>query len=249
MEDDMYVIINFHHEEWHFPSYDNLDPAKNQLTKMWAQVADRFKNYDEHLIFEDMNEPRMKGTEYEWTGGTEESRDVINQLNQAFVETIRSSGGNNSLRHLMIPTYAASADLNTWKDFIIPDDGKIIVSVHAYLPYNFTLNGAGTSSWSDDNTNDTKDIDYVMQNLYDAFISKGVPVILGEFGARDKNNLESRTAWAEYYVKRATEKGIPCIIWDNNLFEGNGEKFGLLDRSTLTWKYPEIINALMRGLE
>jgi len=192
-----------------------------------------------------MNEPRMKGTPQEWTGGNPEAREVINKLNQDFVDTIRNSGGNNPYRHLMIPTYAASSDPKTWKDFVIPDDDKVIVSIHAYIPYNFALNKNGTDKWSPTNRNDTREIDSLMDNLYNTFISKGQPVILGEFGAMDKNNLEDRVAWAKYYVQKAKEKGIPCIWWDNGAFTGSGELFGLLDRRTLEWKYPEIVEALM----
>ena len=171
IENDMYVILNMHHEEWHFPSYDNLEQAKTILTTVWAQIADRFQNYDEHLIFEAMNEPRMKGTPYEWTGGNAESRDVINQLNAAFVETIRNAPGNNPLRHLMLPCYAASSDPKTWADFIIPEDDKIIVSIHAYTPYHFALNMNGTSEWSLDRESDRREIDMLMNNIYDNFIS------------------------------------------------------------------------------
>ena len=72
---------------------------------------------------------------------------------------------------------------------------------------------------------------------------------MGEFGARDKDNLESRASWAEYYIKKASEIGIPCIWWDNGAFSRNGELFGLLARRGNTWTHLEIIDALMRGLE
>ena len=78
-----------------------------------------------------MNEPRLKGTPMEWNGGNQEAREVINQLNAAFVETVRASGGNNEKRHLMIPTYAASTMDSVLNDFVIPNDDKVIVSVHA----------------------------------------------------------------------------------------------------------------------
>ena len=172
IENDLFVILNMHHEEWHFPSYDNLDKAEAILTKVWSQIAERFKDYDEHLIFEGMNEPRMKGTPQEWTGGNAEARDVINRLNRSFVDTIRNSEGNNPYRHLMIPTYAASSDPKTWKDFIIPEDDKIIVSIHTH-PYHFALGGINMGlPIESDNVNDTKDIESLMNNLYDFFISK-----------------------------------------------------------------------------
>ena len=70
INNDLYCIINMHHEDWHFPSYDNLEPAKAELVAIWKQIAARFEGYDEHLIFEGMNEPRMVNTPSEWTGGT-----------------------------------------------------------------------------------------------------------------------------------------------------------------------------------
>ena len=238
-----------HHEEWHFPSYDNQEKATTILTKVWAQIADEFKDYDEHLIFEGMNEPRMKGTALEWNGGNAEARDVINQLNNSFVETIRKADGNNPYRHLMIPTYAASSDPKTWRDFVIPEDDKIIVSIHAYTPYNFALNKNGTAKWSSENQSDTRDIDNLMNNIYNSFLSKGVPVIIGEFGAVDKDNSEARVDWAKYYMQKASVKGIPCIYWDNGAFTGDGELFGLLDRREYIWKNQDIVDALMEGID
>lgn len=248
INNDLYVILNMHHEEWHYPTYDNLENATTILTKVWTQIAEEFKDYDEHLIFEGMNEPRLKGTPLEWNGGNEEARDVINQLNQFFVDTIRNADGNNPYRHLMIPTYAASSDSKTWKDFVIPVDDKIIVSIHAYTPYNFALNINGTSEWSSENPNDTRDIDNLMDNLYNSFISKGHPVIIGEFGAMEKENSEARVNWSKYYTEKASEKRIPCIWWDNGAFTGGGELFGLLDRRENVWIHQDIVNALMEGL-
>jgi endoglucanase len=244
---DMFVILNLHHEEWHFPSYDNEAAATDILTKVWKQIADHFQNYDEHLIFEGLNEPRQKGTANEWNGGDKEGQEVVNHFNEAFIKTIRNSGGNNPLRHLMIPPYAATSSTTAWNNFSLPKDDKIIVSIHAYTPYDFALNTAGTSQWSLDNKPDTDAITSLMDSIERYFISKGYPVILGEFGAVNKDNLEQRTAWANFYVKSAKEKGIPCIWWDNGAVSGSGELFGLLNRRTHSFHYPEIVEALMNG--
>lgn len=250
MANDMYIILNAHHDTWYMPTYNNKDKALDMMQKVWKQIADHFQNYDEHLIFEGMNEPRNIGSPVEWTGGNEEGWDMINQLNAVFVETVRSSGGNNPLRHLMIPPYAASASTNAWSKFIVPDDNKVIVSIHSYSPYNFALNKTGTADWSSANASDTRDIDNLVNSINDKFISKGIPVILGEFGAMNKNNnTAARVDWATYYVSKAKEKGIPCFWWDNGAFVGSGELFGLIDRNSCTWKYPEVVDALMKGLE
>ena len=250
IDNNMYVIINLHHEDWHFPSKQNLPTAKAKLQKIWEQIADRFKNYDEHLIFEAMNEPRMKDTPQEWTGGTAEARDVINQLNAAFVNTIRKSKGNNPKRFLMIPTYAASPWSNVTSSMKIPNnDKRIIVSVHSYEPYHFALDIDGTDKWNVKNKGDTDVINQVMDSLHKTFISKGIPVVMGEFGALNKENLSDRASWAEYYVRIAKGKGITCIWWDNGSFSGNGENFGILNRRQNKWQYPEIVKALMEGIK
>lgn len=245
----MFVILNLHHEEWHFPSYANEAAAIRILTKVWTQIAERFKNYDEHLIFEGLNEPRQKGTADEWNGGNREGQEVVNRFNAAFVRTIRNSRGNNPLRHLMIPPYAATSSTNAWDNFVIPWDNKIIVSIHAYTPYDFALNISGTSDWRLDNSADTGAITYLMDSIHRYFISKGHPVIIGEFGAMNKNNLRQRTNWANFYVKTAKAKGIPCIWWDNGIINGDGELFGLLDRTNCTFYYPDLVNAMMRGIQ
>lgn len=253
IDNEMFVILNLHHEEWHFPSYENAEAAEDMLVNVWTQIAERFKNYDEHLIFEGMNEPRKKGTAYEWNGGDAEGRKVVNQLNAAFVNTVRNSGGNNKLRHLMIPTYAASADRNAMSALEIPDDDKIIVSVHAYIPYDFALNVSGTALWSADKPSDTGAIDSLFNLLYQTFLYDGYPVIIGEFGSVCKldpdtptgDNLQSRIDCAEYFVSKAKEYGVPCVWWDNGSFVGSGENFGLMDRGGVpSWRYPEIVKTL-----
>lgn len=242
-----YVIINMHHEDWHFPSEDNKEAAAEKLEAIWTQIATRFRDYDEHLIFEGLNEPRKIGTNVEWNGGDMEGREVVNYLEQVFVDAVRATGGNNTLRHLMITGYAASSDKGALESIQLPDDDKLIISVHAYTPYNFALNANGTSVW--DEEKDAGDIDYLMNNLNELFISKGIPVIIGEFGAVNKDNEEERIEWVSYYLTKAGEIGVPCIWWDNNAFDGSGENFGLFNRRELTFPYPNLLDAMMTAVE
>lgn len=240
-----YVILNTHHESWYETYYDKEEHSAEILAAVWSQIAERFKDYDEHLIFEGLNEPRKVGTNVEWTGGDQEGWDVVNGLNAVFVQTIRESGGNNPYRILMIPGYAA----NCWegiKHIEVPEDDKIIISVHAYEPYDFALNVQGRGTWDQDTAN----IDTIMNSLDRLFVSRGIPVVIGEFGAMYKNvdgNEQERAAWAEYYVSAAAKIGVPCIWWDNGAFEGDGELFGLIDRETCEWKYPLIVEGLLKG--
>ncbi len=248
IDEDTYVIINLHHEDWNYPFYDNEEAAVAKMKKIWGQIAERFKDYDEHLIFEGQNEPRHKGTANEWGAGTEEGWEVVNATNAAFVETVRASGGNNAKRHLMIPGYCATSDSAAPDKIAIPEgDDKIIVSVHAYLPYTFALSDTPSSKFSSEREGATRDINALRDTLKTGYIDKGIAVIIGETGARNKDNLESRIDWAKYYTSTMRDIGVTCVWWDNGAFSGSGEKFGLLHRQTLTWMFPEIVEAFVSG--
>lgn len=240
-----YVILNIHHEDWNYPYYDNLDHASAEMEAVWRQIAGVFKDYDEHLIFEGQNEPRKIGTPLEWNGGDAEGWEVVNRTNQVFIDTVRASGGSNPYRMLMIPGYAANCSVGIQHIEVPEHDSRVIVSVHAYEPYDFALNTNGRSEWNQD----TDAIDKLMKELQTRFVDKGIPVIIGEFGAMNKDNESERAAWAEYYVSAAKKAGVPCIWWDNGLFEGDGERFGLIDRITYECRYPDLLAALMRGAE
>ncbi|MFV0343378.1 MAG: glycoside hydrolase family 5 protein [Anaerocolumna sp.] len=258
----MYVILNTHHdnqEEYYYPDHNHLDSSKKYIEKIWTQLAKRFSTYDEHLIFESLNEPRLVGTNYEWwldvnNESCIDAVKTINALNQAFVDTVRNGEGNNDTRYLMVPGYGASVQGVLIQEFELPKDiieDKLILSVHAYTPYNFALQGPTESGsvdeFSIDNRNNTQEINQFMEQIYDKYISVGIPVVIGEFGARDKNgNTQSRIDYATYYVAYARAYGMTCIWWDNNSFTGAGESFGLLDRKTVTFQYKEIVEGLMK---
>lgn len=238
-----YVILNTHHEEWYIPDEANKEAHGEQIAALWTQIADYFKDYDEHLIFEGLNEPRKRGTPVEWSGD-EEAREVINYWQQIFVDTVRATGGNNLYRHLMISGYAASSAGTNLAAIKLPDDEKLIVSVHAYIPYDFAMNKEGAVTWGPEASGD---IDHLMANLEELFISKGIPVIIGEFGAVNKNNEQERAEWVTYYLTKAKEIGVPCVWWDNQCFDTSGENYGLLDRRTLEFRYPELLQAMMEA--
>ena len=244
IDNDMFVILDIHHETWHDPYDDNYEAASDRLKKVWTQIGNRFQNYDEHLIFEGMNEPRLRNTADEWNGGTPEAREVVNKLDADFVATIRSLGGNNPKRHLMMPGYAASNSDDALKAIKVPEgDDKIIVSVHAYIPYNFALAESGSKFFIAKRS--SQDIDHLAENLKTLFIDKGQAVIVGEMGAVDRDNDDFRVHWAKYYVTKMHELGVPCVVWDNHASSGSGELFGLLDRYNLTWFSQDVADALV----
>nr|AMO13175.1 glycoside hydrolase [uncultured bacterium] len=249
VENDMYILLNSHHDEGIFKfKDDNMETSKTAFKKVWEQIAGQFKNENEKLIFEGLNEPRTIGSPREWQGGTEEEWTNLNAMEQIFVNAVRASGSNNTKRILLISTYAASAEQSAMNGVKIPNDpsnsiNKFIVSVHAYAPYNFALNEGGgkVDKWSKDNSRDTADVRTPVDRAYNTFVSKGIPVIMGEFGALNRKNEEARAEWANYYVSYAKSKGIPCFWWDN------GGDFMLLNRRENSFPFPAIRDALING--
>ena len=257
---DMFVILNVHHEDWvNVAQFTDATyaTAEAMLTDIWAQVAETFADYDQHLIFEGMNEPRQTGlgSSVEWGTGDAASRKYINDLNHAFVTTIRNQGSKaNAERLLMLPGYCASSSTEAIKAIEVPENsGNIALSVHAYYPYFFAMdtsdkanhNFPGKSGWGEDYETA---INNLFRNLKNISSSKNVPIIIGECGASDFNNTDSRVRWATYFLTKAKDAGIPCVFWDNQAtYNGTGEAYGLICRSTQTW-FPNslpVVQAMM----
>ena len=177
-----------------------------------------------------------------------DSISAINALNQTAVDAIRAAGGKNTDRCIMVPGYGASIDGCTTSTFKLPDDStpnRLIVSVHAYTPYNFALNANGTAEFTNDLKNE---VDYLYSTIKSHFIDKGVPAIIGETSASNKNNAAERVKWAQYYMGKSAEYGVPCMLWDNNAFNGSdkGECHGHLNRSTLGWYDKAFVDAVIK---
>ena len=272
VDNDMYAIVNMHGDGYTTVnggwllcgSYDQTK-IKAKYKACWEQIADRFKNYDEHLIFESMNE------EFDGTYGTP-SRTAyanINAYNQIFVDTVRKSGGNNDQRWLLIPGWNTNIDYTAGDyGFEMPTDNylssniasgqkRIMISVHYYDPWDFcgTESGA-TTQWGDSVTDASKkaswgDESYMVsqfKKMYTKFVSQGYPVVIGEFGAINKANYDSqnKTCRAEYYQKvcyYAKQYGMIPVAWDNGY---NGDYgFAIIDRYSNKVVHQELMDAMM----
>ena len=248
-KNDMYVILNLHHENWInrgdlLTAYDEINP---RLLKLWTQIATEFKDYDQHLIFECMNEPRAVGKSYEWWSATPvEEANVINRLEANFVELIRGMDGPYAkTRLLMLPGYVASSDKTFLKQIVLPEnDDFIAVSIHAYTPYNFTMNtNEAEGAYHDTFTTAfSNDLAYNLQNFRDMFVDKGVPVVIGEMGTSNFGNTQARVDWTTQYFTTTKKYGIPCVLWDNgqerdpsNPAQNPGEVHGYINRKTGAW--------------
>ena len=258
LSNDMFVILNSHHDnDFYYPSKDHEEESVNYIEKIWTQIAERFKDYDQHLIFQSMNEPRLTGTNYEWWIDYSkreclEALDVINACNQKFVDVVRASGGKNGDRFLLAAAYCGSASFSLDEPYKLPTDtvdGRMLISVHAYTPYNLAM--------GDDNNFRTfgdaekREIDDFMNKHYEKHVKNGVGVIIDEMGIINKNNPYDRQDWATYFVAKAKSLGMVCCWWDNgNIVPGN-ESYGLFDRANLE-VFEESLppyRGLMAGLE
>jgi len=263
----MCVIINVHHDNlsektlpgncgFAITSNSSLQKkSKAYLKSVWEQIAVEFKNYDHRLVFEVLNEPRCVDTDNEWgfNGGSysmqpQQAIDLITTYEQVCIDTIRSTGGKNSNRYLMIPAYAANSDL--FSKWTLPedptDDDRLIISLHAYCPYEFAMyNGTNHTTFTED---DKSSLEWNISNARNKFPSMGV--VIGEMSAENKDNLSEREAWFSFYFSTAKSKSIPCFIWDNGVAtaetgSGNfkGEHHGYLNVKTCTWYFPSLIKA------
>lgn len=235
---DLYVILDIHHEPWLIPTESAEAETTKTFTLLWRQIAENFASYDDRLLFEAMNEPRLENSEIEWTSGSSETRAVVNRLNAAFVKVVRASGGFNSKRWLLIPAYCSSHRESALSALRLPPDSRLIVAVHAYLPYSFTLDESGADCWSADERDDTKEIDRLTERAERLFLKRNIPVVITEFGCENKSD---RLAWAEYYTKAARQSGIPLIWWDE------GKTKQLIDRENLSWTQPELVRILIEN--
>lgn len=236
---DMFVILNMHHDDyiWFNPTESEYQQDSQKLCAIWQQLAERFSDYGDRLLFEGMNEPRTIDSELEWMGGTPEERAVINKYEQDFVKTVRATGGNNAERTLIITSYAASAETVAIDDVIIPDDKNIIVSVHYYAPWKFSE--GIDSTFTDDGK---AEIDKKFSELKEKFIDKGTPVIIGEFGCVNATDNATRAEYYNYYISSAKANGIKCFVWDNGKASGESS-FGIFNRGSLSWN-EEILNGI-----
>ena len=271
IDNGLYAIINVHGDGYYSIKGGWLlcaEPASEQETikakyeKVWEQIANRFKNYDDHLVFESMNEV------YDGSYGNPnpEYYNNINAYNQIFVDTVRNAGGNNNSRYLLIPGWNTdinftTGDCDTYTmeaKFVIPNDSRIMISVHYYTPWEFCgEEGYDTFyKWGDSVKKFVKPrqsetlVNRQFDKLYNAFIKNGYGVVIGEYGSndktsKDKSNTTYRAYFAEYVNYAAHQRNIVTVYWDNG-YNGN-HGFGLFDRTECTVTQPEIIKGIING--
>jgi endoglucanase len=260
----LFVIINIHGDGyntvdkgWFLVNGEDQDYICEKYEAVWQQIAEKFKDYDEHLIFESMNE-EFDNT---YDDPNPEYYANLNNYNQIFVDTVRATGGNNELRWLMVPGWNTNIDYTCGDyGFELPTDtaeNKLLVSVHFYDPYDYALKedlyvtgwglgGNRAANWGNEDY-----VDEQFQKLEDTFVSQGVPVVIGEYGAVFKTqdgvwaDEDNHRYYLEYVTKSATDHGLVPVYWDNGW---NGDYgFALFDRTTGEQLHTNFIEAIIRA--
>lgn len=252
---DMYAIINIHHDgadqmSWLNIGTDDQKALEDKFAGVWKNIAATFRNYDEHLIFESMNEVQASGMT------VLEQNQAIMKLNQIFVNTVRKTGYNNSKRWLMVPGKFNYIDsiCNEKNEFKIPEDlveNRIILSVHVYTPWNFC---GSESSGSEANTTYSVERleanDKELQPLYEMYTSKGIPVVVGEYGCINKDNVSERAFYLEGMNRMFRKYKLVGVYWDQGWYDRNQKpdySFTIIDRETGEPVEKEVTDAIMRG--
>ncbi|WP_307795313.1 cellulase family glycosylhydrolase [Actinacidiphila acididurans] len=248
--DGMYVDVNMHHDgggdQWLIPSAARMPQVEPEFNAIWKQVAGYFAGYDQHLLFEAMNEPQDANGGNRYGGGTSDNWGAINTLNRDFVNDVRAVGGNDATRWLLVVPYGANAQTGA-NNLVVPNDSHVAVSVHTYNPWAFCSTTAPNYTTWDGSMNYLPDGD--VNNANRLFSSKGIPVVWTEFGATVKpvgggNNSDQVANFETHIASYAKQYGQKTMVWDNGSTGTGDDQFGLLNRNSVTWQWPTVVNRL-----
>lgn len=235
LDDGFYVMINLHHDSWQWINTMPTDRTNvlNRYNALWTQIAAAFRDASPRLTFESVNEPQFTGS-----SGDAQNAQLLHELNTSFHRIVRESGGNNATRLLVLPTLHTSADQarvdelsNTFNTL---NDPNLIATVHFYGYWPFSVNVAGGTRFDD---TVRQDLEGQFDRVYNAFVSRNIPVIIGEYGLlgfdRHTGTIQQgeKLKFFEYLGHYARQRRITTQLWDN------GQHFG---RTSFQWSDPEL---------
>ena len=270
VDNDMYVLINIHWDGGWLENNvtEEQKEANNAKQKaFWEQIATHFRAFDEHLLFASANEPNVENTA---------QMAVLTSYHQTFIDAVRSTGGKNAYRTLVVQGPSTDIDKTNKLMLSLPVDtaqNRMMVEVHYYTPWNFCgmekdeswgkmfyYWGAAYHSTTDMERNATygeeADLDKLFSAMKTQFVDKGIPVLLGEFGAIRRStltsealslHLSSRAYYLKYLVQKARANGMIPFYWDEGNTGDNG--FGIFNRTTNSVSDNQALTALQEGLK
>jgi endoglucanase len=234
LADGLYVLINLHHDSW---TWINTMPTDHdnvlaRFNKTWTQIATALKDEPTKLTFESVNEPSF-------ADATDDQTDqLLTELNTSFHDVVRRSGGNNAKRLLVLPPPPNLASLVTMITSL--NDRNVAATLHFYGSWAFSVNVANRTTFDADTKKDMVD---QFERMYNEFVAKGIPVVLGEYALLSYDYTrpgviedgEVKKYFEELGYQARTNK-ITTMLWDAGSF---------LNRNTLTWRDPEMIAQIL----
>ena len=229
----MYVIVNDHWDGGWYGMFGSESAETRALAMeaykgMWQQIAERFRDYSDYLIFESANEELggrfdenspLYCSDSVVTYLTDDERYALtNEINQTFVDVVRATGGNNATRFLLIAGYSTNIDQTCDDRFQMPKDtadSKLMVSVHYYDPWSYcgASSAASATKWGK-----VSDYEYLDQQLakMTKFTEAGYGVVIGEYGALPcSDGLKDNTlAYHTAFLDACTKYNLTNCLWD-----------------------------------
>lgn len=271
INNDLYVILNIHWDGGWLDEHINTrdQAAVNAKQKaFWEQIATKMRDFDEHLMFASANEP---------PAGDATQMNVLLSYHQTFINAVRSTGGKNTYRVLVIQGPSTDIDKTNTLMNTLPTDptpNRMMAEVHYYGPWQFAgltqdatwgtmfyYWGNGYHSTTDLSRNATwGEEDYVIaefQKMKTKFVDKGIPVVLGEYGAIRRTtaltgaaltlHLASRAYWDKYITQQARAHGLLPFYWDEGSLTNHG--FGIMNRPNNTVGDQQALDGLIQGAQ
>lgn len=266
IDEDLYVIINTHHDTWleHYPTNAKKAELNSKLKALWTNIANLFADYDGRLAFAGLNEVNAGG---DWgLTPTQENYDVTNSFNQTFVDAVRATGGNNAKRNLIVQSYRCNPSMGL-SSLVVPNDPadkRLSVEFHYYDPYSYCSGAKDCYNYwgiafADKGTvtpdGNEKSLANFFLTLREKWCEQGLGVVIGEYGCSNHYTSSDRTTQEDnmrYYMKcvvsEARKNGFAAFVWDNNAFGNGSEKFGIFNRkNNMSVDAPFFLNGIKEG--
>jgi len=270
VDNDMYVIVNIHWDGgWLENNCTEASKVANNAKQkaFWEQIATHLRGFDEHLLFAGANEPNVENAT---------QMAVLTSYHQTFIDAVRATGGKNAYRTLIVQGPSTDIEKTNKLMLTLPIDNvasRMMAEVHYYTPYQFCLMdkdanwgkmfyywGANYHSTTDAGRNATwgeeADLDKFFKSMKTQFVDKGIPVILGEFGAIRRSDLTgdaltlhlaSRAYFLKYVVKQSKANGLLPFYWDAGGMGNNGS--AIFNRTNNTVFDTQALDAMIEGLQ
>ncbi|MFE6174586.1 cellulase family glycosylhydrolase [Streptomyces sp. NPDC056464] len=230
IDEGFYVVLDVHHDSWQWAGKMSTEHDKvlARFSTTWKQLATAFRNESAKLVFESINEPKFDNAD------NARQAELLNELNTSFHKVVRASGGNNAKRLLMLPTEVCTPDQRLMDNLATTikslHDPRLIATVHYYGYFPFSVNVAGSTRFD---AQARGDLDKTFKRMSDTFVTRGIPVVLGEYGLLGYDHgpgAVERGEMLKYFEAlghAARSAKVTTVLWDNGSF---------YDRDKLQWK-------------